>query len=74
MRGGNSRGQKVPFLKSLAHIIIHLSFPALWQQGGGSSGDMVTIGDTVLIIVTNPLVRCQNPRTGLLTGGGFSFP
>lgn len=54
MSGGNSRGQKVPFLKSPAHVIIHGSFSALWQQGGAGSGDITTMGDAVLIFVTNP--------------------
>lgn len=73
MRGGNGHGQKVPFLKSPAYIIIHVSFSALWQQGGASSGDITTTGDTVLIIIPNPLVRCWIQWTGLLTSGGFSF-
>lgn len=55
MSGGKSHGQKVPFLKSPAHVIIHGSFSALWQQRGAGSGDITTMGDAVLIFVTNLL-------------------
>jgi len=54
-RGGNNRGQKVPFLKFPAHIIIHVSFSALWQQGGASSGVITTMVMLYLSSLQNPL-------------------
>lgn len=53
--------------------IIRVSFSALRQQGGSSSGDITMMGEAVLISITNPVVRCWIQRTRPLTSGGFSF-
>ena len=73
MRGGSSRGQNVPFLKSPVHGIIHVSFSALRQEGGVSSGDIATMGDAVHHHYKSP-GQVLDPENWAAHQWGFQFP